>query len=151
MLQHCYNVCTVSISERTWLARSQPRFVALDLSRQSHNKRSSARTQGVFTGVAWGGTGDLRDCVNPSNGQVIGRIQQGTAEEYEACVSAMMSAQKAWHSVVVCPSLHAYNIDKFSDTHHSRPHLVGLTRKRWYCQWDWQRDEKEDWSARYSI
>jgi aldehyde dehydrogenase family 7 protein A1 len=53
---------------------------------------------GVFCGT-WSGEGQVVTALCPSNNQPIARVTQGTAEEYEKCITAARSAWDLWADV----------------------------------------------------
>ena len=50
---------------------------------------------GVFGGH-WGGSGPVLESVNPSTGEVLGRVKSGTVGDYEECMTAMARAAHEW-------------------------------------------------------
>jgi len=52
---------------------------------------------GCYNGSKWlGGSTERVTSICPSNGKVLATIVQGTVEDYESCMSATMTARKAW-------------------------------------------------------
>jgi aldehyde dehydrogenase family 7 protein A1 len=57
-----------------------------------------ADNPGVFSGT-WSGEGQVVTSLSPYNNQPIARVTQGTAEEYEKCVTAARNAWNQWADV----------------------------------------------------
>lgn len=55
-----------------------------------------AENLGCYDGTAWRAGGALAPSVCPSTGAVLAQVQQGTVEDYEACMAATVTARRAW-------------------------------------------------------
>lgn len=51
---------------------------------------------GVFDGEEWGAKGPVHECINPSNGKVLARVQHGDVDDYHRCAKNAIRAQKEW-------------------------------------------------------
>lgn len=51
---------------------------------------------GVFDGEEWGAKGPVHECINPSNGQVLARVQHGDVDDYHRCAKNAIRAQQEW-------------------------------------------------------
>lgn len=54
--------------------------------------------KGVFNGT-WTGSGDIVESLNPSNNQVIGRVQNGTLVELDETIKKQLAAKVVWRQI----------------------------------------------------
>ena len=55
-----------------------------------------AENLGCYDGTAWRAGGALAPSTCPSTGATLAQVQQGTVEDYEACMAATVTARRAW-------------------------------------------------------
>ncbi|KAJ1518203.1 Alpha-aminoadipic semialdehyde dehydrogenase [Coelomomyces lativittatus] len=53
---------------------------------------------GVFDGQ-WYGSGEVRNCINPSTNEVIARVQMGSLQDYEKTMQKVDQAKLLWREI----------------------------------------------------
>jgi len=51
---------------------------------------------GCWDGKKWRGSGNVLTSYNPTNGEAIANVHLGNEEDYEACLTNMLAAEKTW-------------------------------------------------------
>lgn len=58
----------------------------------------NSHNPGVYDGT-WYGSGEIRDCINPSTNELIARVQMGSLQDYEKTMKRVEEAKLLWREI----------------------------------------------------